>query len=88
MLDRLRKKLGSPQGPLKAVKRPEPKKFRYKVGDTITARFVPELTEQDPDTESYCSKYLMVQVTGHTDYPTSLNRYPLIEQCGGVVTLD
>ena len=88
VLDRLRKKLESPQGPLKTVKRPKPKKFKYKIGDVIAVRFVPELAEQNPDIESYCNKYFMVQVVGYTDYPTSLSRHPLIEQCGGVVALD
>ena len=77
-----------PQGPLKTVKRPKPKKFKYKIGDVIAVRFVPELAEQNPDIESYCNKYFMVQVVGYTDYPTSLSRHPLIEQCGGVVALD
>ena len=88
VLDRLRKKLESPQGPLKTVKRPKPKKFKYKIGDVIAVRFVPELAEQNPDIESYCNKYFMVQVVGYTDYPTSLSRHPLIEPCGGVVALD
>ena len=88
VLDRLRKKLESPQGPRKTVKRPKPKKFKYKIGDVIAVRFVPELAEQNPDIESYCNKYFMVQVVGYTDYPTSLSRHPLIEQCGAVVALD
>lgn len=88
VLDRLRKKLVSPQGPLKTVKRPKPKKFKYKIGDVIAVRFVPELAERNPDIESYCNKYFMVQVVGYTDNPTSLSRHPLIEQCGAVVALD
>lgn len=88
VLDRLRKKLESPQGPLKTVKRPKPKKFKYKVGDVISVRLVPKLTARNPDLEVYCNKYFMVQVVGYTDNPTSCSRHLLIEQCGGLVALD
>ena len=42
VLDRLRKKLESPQGPLKTVKRPQPKKFKFKIGDVISVQLVPD----------------------------------------------
>ena len=88
VLDRLRKKLESPQGPLKTVKRPQPKKFKFKIGDVISVRLVPELTARNPDIEAYCNKYFMVQVVGYTDNPTSCGRHPMIEQCGGLIALD
>ena len=88
VLDRLRKKLVSPQGPLKTVKRPKPKKFKYKIGDVIALRFVPELVVGKPELEVYCNKYFMVQVVGYTNIPTSCGRYPTFEQCGALVVLD
>ena len=88
VLDRLRKKLESPQGPLKTVKRPKPKKFKYKIGDVISVQLVPELVKGKPEIEIYCNKYFMVQVVGYTNNPTSCGRYPTFEQCGDLVVLD
>ena len=88
VLDRLRKKLESPQGPLKTVKRPKPKKFKYKIGDVISVQLVPELVKGKPEIEIYCNKYFMVQVGGYTNNPTSCGRYPTFEQCGDLVVLD
>ena len=88
VLDRLRKKLESPQGPLKTVKRPKPKKFKYKIGDVIAVRFVPELVVGTPELEVYCNKYFMVQVVGYSNKQTSCGRYPTFEQCGALVVLD
>ena len=58
VLDRLRKKLESPQGPLKTVKRPKPKKFKYKIGDVISVQLVPELVKGKPEIEIYCTTSL------------------------------
>ena len=88
VLDRLRKKLESPQGPLKTVKRPKPKKFKYKIGDVISVQLVPELVKGKPEIEIYCNKYFMVQAIGYTNNPTSCGRYPTFEQCGDLVVLD
>ena len=88
VLDRLRKKLESPQGPPKTVKRPKPKKFKYKIGDVISVQLVPELVKGKPEIEIYCNKYFMVQVVGYTNTPTSCGRYPTFEQCGDLVVLD
>ena len=88
VLDRLRKKLESPQGPLKIVKRPKPKKFKYKIGDVISVQLVPELVKGKPEIEIYCNKYFMVQAIGYTNNPTSCGRYPTFEQCGDLVVLD
>ncbi|MFQ7452017.1 MAG: hypothetical protein ACLRNQ_11935 [Flavonifractor plautii] len=88
VLDRLRKKLESPQGPLKTVKRPQPKKFKFKIGDVISVQLVPELVKGKPEIEIYCNKYFMVQVVGYTNNPTSCGRYPTFEQCGDLVVLD
>ena len=88
VLDRLRKKLESPQGPPKTVKRPKPKKFKYKIGDVISVQLVPELVKGKPEIEIYCNKYFMVQVVGYTNNPTSCGRYPTFEQCGDLVVLD
>ena len=88
VLDRLRKKLESPQGPLKTVKRPKPKKFKYKIGDVIAVRFVPELVEGKPELEVYRNKYFIVQVVGYINKQTSCGRYPTFEQCGALVVLD
>ena len=88
VLDRLRKKLESPQGPLKTVKRPKPKKFKYKIGDVISVQLVPELVKGKPEIEIYCNKYFMVQAVGYTNNPTSCGRYPTFEQCGDLVVLD
>ena len=88
VLDRLRKKLESPQGPLKTVKRPKPKKFKYKIGDVISVQLVPELVKGKPEIEIYCNKYFMLQAIGYTNNPTSCGRYPTFEQCGDLVVLD
>ena len=88
VLDRLRTKLESPQGPLKTVKRPKPKKFKYKIGDVISVQLVPELVKGKPEIEIYCNKYFMVQAIGYTNNPTSCGRYPTFEQCGDLVVLD
>ena len=88
VLDRLRKKLESPQGPPKTVKRPKPKKFKYKIGDVISVQLVPELVKGKPEIEIYCNKYFMVQAIGYTNNPTSCGRYPTFEQCGDLVVLD
>ena len=88
VLDRLRKKLESPQGPLKTVKRPKPKKFKYKIGDVISVQLVPELVKGKPEIEINCNKYFMVQAIGYTNNPTSCGRYPTFEQCGDLVVLD
>lgn len=88
VLDRLRKKLESPQGPLKTVKRPKPKKFRYKIGDVIAVQFVPELVEGKPELKVYRNKYFIVQVVGYINKQTSCGRYPTFEQCGALVVLD
>ena len=88
VLDRLRKKLESPQGPLKTVKRPKPKKFKYKIGDVISVQLVPELVKGKPEIEIYCNKYFKVQAIGYTNNPTSCGRYPTFEQCGDLVVLD
>lgn len=88
VLDRLRKKLESPQGPLKTVKRPQPKKFKFKIGDVISVQLVPELVKGKPEIEIYCNKYFMVQAIGYTNNPTSCGRYPTFEQCGDLVVLD
>ena len=88
VLDRLRKKLESPQGPLKTVKRPKPKKFKFRIGDVISICFMPCFADRNPEFEMYRNKYFMVQVVGYTDHPTSCNRHPSIEQCGDLVVLD
>ena len=88
VLDRLRKKLESPPGPLKTVKRPKPKKFKYKIGDVISVQLVPELVKGKPEIEIYCNKYFMVQAIGYTYNPTSCGRYPTFELCGDLVVLD
>ena len=88
VLDRLRKKLESPQGPPKTVKRPKPKKFKFRIGDVISICFMPCFAERNPEFEMYRNKYFMVQVVGYTDHPTSCNRHPSIEQCGDLVVLD
>ena len=51
VLDRLRKKLESPAGPLKTVKRPEPQTFKDKNGDDISVQLVPELVKVKPEIE-------------------------------------
>ena len=58
VLDRLRKKLESPQGPLKTVKRPKPKKFKYKIGDVISVQLVPELVKGKPEIE-----YIVISIS-------------------------
>ena len=78
----------TPQGPLKTVKRPKPKKFKYKIGDVISVQLVPELVKGKPEIEIYCNKYFMVQAIGYTNNPTSCGRYPTFEQCGDLVVLD
>ena len=88
VLDRLRKKLESPQGPPKTVKRPKPKKFKFRIGDVISICFMPCFADRNPEFEMYRNKYFMVQVVGYTDHPTSCNRHPSIEQCGDLVVLD
>ncbi len=88
VLDRLGKKLGSPQGPPKTVKRPKPKKFKFRIGDVISICFMPCFADRNPEFEMYRNKYFMVQVVGYTDHPTSCNRHPSIEQCGDLVVLD
>ena len=88
VLDRLRKKLESPQGPLKTVKRPKPKKFKYKIGDVIAVRLVAKFSKAVPDIEVYCNKYFMVQVVGYTNILTSCGRHPTFEQCGDLVVLN
>ena len=88
VLDRLRKKLESPQGPPKTVKRPKPKKFKFRIGDVISVQLVPELVKGKPEIEIYCNKYFMVQAIGYTNNPTSCGRYPTFEQCGDLVVLD
>ena len=88
VLDRLRKKLESPQGPPKTVKRPKPKKFKFRIGDVISICFRPCFADRNPEFEMYRNKYFMVQVVGYTDHPTSCNRHPSIEQCGDLVVLD
>ena len=88
VLDRLRKKRESPQGPPKTVKRPKPKKFKFRIGDVISICFMPCFADRNPEFEMYRNKYFMVQVVGYTDHPTSCNRHPSIEQCGDLVVLD
>ena len=88
VLDRLRKKLESPQGAPKTVKRPKPKKFKFRIGDVISICFMPCFADRNPEFEMYRNKYFMVQVVGYTDHPTSCNRHPSIEQCGDLVVLD
>ncbi len=88
VLDRLRKKLEPPQGPPKTVKRPKPKKFKFRIGDVISICFMPCFADRNPEFEMYRNKYFMVQVVGYTDHPTSCNRHPSIEQCGDLVVLD
>ena len=88
VLDRLRKKPESPQGPPKTVKRPKPKKFKFRIGDVISICFMPCFADRNPEFEMYRNKYFMVQVVGYTDHPTSCNRHPSIEQCGDLVVLD
>ena len=88
VLDRLGKKLESPQGPPKTVKRPKPKKFKFRIGDVISICFMPCFADRNPEFEMYRNKYFMVQVVGYTDHPTSCNRHPSIEQCGDLVVLD
>ena len=88
VLDRLRKKLESPQGPPKTVKRPKPKKFKFRIGDVISICFMPCFADRNPEFEMYRNEYFMVQVVGYTDHPTSCNHHPSIEQCGDLVVLD
>ena len=88
VLDRLRKKLESPQGTPKTVKRPKPKKFKFRIGDVISICFMPCFADRNPEFEMYRNKYFMLQVVGYTDHPTSCNRHPSIEQCGDLVVLD
>ena len=59
VLDRLRKKLESPQGPLKTVKRPKPKKFKYKIGDVT---FSPACSRTG-EGESQRSKYIVISIS-------------------------
>ena len=88
VLDRLRKKLESPQGPLKTVKRPKPKKFKYKIGDVISVQLVPELVKGKPEIEIYCNKYFMVQAGDLVVLDWKGDAMPDMEAFGAAPMLD